>query len=153
MGKIQVSSSLVKTNKISIKKQNLGGGKISLYKKFLPNALQGLSLWLKADAGTTTVAQQYISQIVMSGAGSTFANGTYTRASGGHTSFQNQSNNSTINWTEGSNWVLEGLRNDEEENLGLYTLVIYEFNGIEFIDDMDYGDGIANLPSYSVILL
>jgi len=40
--------------KISIKKQNLGGGKISLYKKpFAPNALQGLSLWLKADAGVT----------------------------------------------------------------------------------------------------
>jgi hypothetical protein len=37
----------------SIKKQNLGGGKIQLYKKFAPNTLQGLSLWLKADAGVT----------------------------------------------------------------------------------------------------
>jgi hypothetical protein len=39
-------------NSILIKKQNLGSGKIQLY-KFLPNRLQGLSLWLKADAGVT----------------------------------------------------------------------------------------------------
>ena len=117
---------------------------------FAPTDISGLNLWLKADAGTTTVAQQYISQIVLSGAGSTFANGTYTRASGGHTSFQNQSNNSTINWLDNTNWLLEGLNNDEEENLTLYLLIIIENNGIELIDGMDYGDGIADLPSYSV---
>jgi hypothetical protein len=33
--------------------QKFYSGKISLYKKFAPNALQGLALWLKADAGVT----------------------------------------------------------------------------------------------------
>ena len=42
----------ISSGKTSIKKQNLGGGKIQLY-KFLPNRLQGLSLWLKADSGVT----------------------------------------------------------------------------------------------------
>ena len=116
---------------------------------FLPSSLGGLSLWLKADAGTTTVAQQYINQIVLSGAGSIFANGTYTRASGGHTSFQNQSNGSTINWSNDTQWTVDGLNNDEEENLSLYTIIIFENNGVETIDDIDYGDGIPDLPSYS----
>jgi hypothetical protein len=122
----------------------------SLSKTFDPKKISGLSLWLKADTGTTTVAQQYISQIVLSDAGSTFANGTYTRASGGHTSFQNLSNNSTINWESGIYWTVNGLDNDEEENLTLYYLIIIENNGIEAIDEIDYGDGIAELPTYSV---
>lgn len=117
---------------------------------FAPTDISGLALWLKADAGTTTVAQQYISQIVLSGAGSTFANGTYTRASGGHTSFQNQSNNSAINWADDTQWTVDGLSNNEEENLTLYYVIILENNGVEIIDDIDYGDGVAELPTYSV---
>lgn len=117
---------------------------------FAPTDISGLALWLKADAGTTTVAQQYISQIVLSGAGSTFANGTYTRASGGHTSFQNQSNNSAINWADDTQWTVDGLSNNEEENLTLYYVIIFENNGVEIIDDIDYGDGVAELPTYSV---
>jgi hypothetical protein len=122
----------------------------SLSKTFDPKKISGLSLWLKADTGTTTVAQQYINQIVLSNAGSTFANGTYTRASGGHTSFQNQSNGSTINWSNDTQWTVDGLDNDEEETLSLYSLIIIEYNGIEVIDEIDYMDGIPDLPSHSV---
>ena len=122
----------------------------SLSKTFDPKKISGLSLWLKADAGTTTVAQQYISQIVMSDAGSTFANGTYTRASGGHTSFENQSNGSTINWLNGTEWVVNGLDNSGEETLPLYYIAIIEINGVELIDDIYYGDGIPDIPSCSV---
>lgn len=52
MGLLKANSSLINTNKVSVQKTNLGGGKMQLY-KFLPNRLQGLSLWLKADAGVT----------------------------------------------------------------------------------------------------
>jgi len=52
--------------KISIKKQNTGGGKIELY-KFLPNLLQGLSLWLKADAGVTLSGSNVIAWADQSG--------------------------------------------------------------------------------------
>jgi hypothetical protein len=58
-----------------------------------PIPQSGLSLWLKADAGTTTSAEQFISQIIFSGAGTTTSNGTYTRASGGTTSFSGPNGN------------------------------------------------------------
>ena len=122
----------------------------SLSKIFDPKKISGLSLWLKADTGTTTVAQQYISQIVMSGAGSTFANGTYTRASGGHTTFYNNSNSSIIEWSNDTTWTLNGYDNSEDNFSTLYYIFIIESNGVELIDDMEYGDGIADLPSYSV---
>lgn len=92
------------SSKISIKKQNLGGGKISLYKRFAPNALEGLSLWLKADAGTTTVAEQFISQIILTGAGTSTSNGTYTRASGGTTSFSGPNGNSIT--LDDTSWIV-----------------------------------------------
>jgi hypothetical protein len=46
-----------------------------------------LALWLKADAGVTTTQETFISQIIVSGAGTTTSNGTYTRASGGFEQF------------------------------------------------------------------
>lgn len=52
-----------------------------------------LAIWLKADAGTTTEAEQFISQIIFSGAGTTTSDGTYTRASGGSTSFSGPNGN------------------------------------------------------------
>lgn len=59
-----------------------------------------LTLWLKADAGVTTQTQ-FISQIVLSGAGTTTSNGTYTRNSGDTTNFTSINGNS-ITWEEGS---------------------------------------------------
>jgi hypothetical protein len=53
MGKIQANSSLVKTNKNSIKKTNTGNGRLLINYIFDPKEIQGLSLWLKADAGVT----------------------------------------------------------------------------------------------------
>jgi hypothetical protein len=58
-----------------------------------PDELSGLSLWLKSDAGTTTEPEQFISQIILSGAGTTTSNGTYTRASGGTTGFTGPNGN------------------------------------------------------------
>jgi hypothetical protein len=88
-----------KNTKISIKKQNLGGGRLLLNYIFDPKEIQGLSLWLKADAGTTTEPEQFISQIILSGAGTTTSNGTYTRASGSFTEFTGPNGN-TITFDE-----------------------------------------------------
>ena len=75
---------------------------------FLPSSLGGLSLWLKADAGTTTVAEQFISQVVISGGGRSAMNGTYTRASGGDTSFvKTGDSNFEILWS-GVEWYING---------------------------------------------
>jgi hypothetical protein len=73
--------------------RKIGGGAAP----FSPADLSGLSLWLKADAGTTTEAEQFISQIIFSGAGTTTSNGTYTRASGGTTGFTGPNGN-TMNF-------------------------------------------------------
>jgi len=48
---------------------------------FTPKKLSGLSLWLKADAGVSQSQGQYVSQIVISGAGSSSFNGTYIATS------------------------------------------------------------------------
>lgn len=45
---------------------------------FSPSNIAGLSLWLKADAGVTTRAYSYISNITLSSAGESSVNGSYT---------------------------------------------------------------------------
>ena len=74
-------------------------------KEFSVKDLQGLSLWLRADAGvtTSTITPSFISQIVISGAGVSTSNGTYVRSSGGNTTFY--LNNSEI-YFSGGNWLL-----------------------------------------------
>lgn len=149
MGRLQANSSLVKTNKISIKKQNLGGGKIQLY-KFLPNVLQGLALWLKADAGTITEAEQFISQIVLSDAGTPEVDGTYTRASGGETNFS------------GSNDLSLDFQFSEPAESGgtIFTFrVFFEGNPMydikilfDEIEGMSSLDGVAPEPTASTSL-
>ena len=70
----------------------------------IPSA--GLSLWLKADAGLTTTPS--ISQVVISGGGRSAMNGTYTRASGGDTSFvKTGDSNFQIHWS-GAEWYING---------------------------------------------
>jgi hypothetical protein len=61
---------------------------------FSPADLTGLSLWLKADAGISTGnGTPFISSVIISGAGSTTSNGTYTRTSGGYTTFTKSGGN------------------------------------------------------------
>jgi hypothetical protein len=86
---------------------------------FSPTDLSGLSLWLKADAGVSTTPEQFISQIIISGAGTTTSNGTYTRASGGLTTF-NGPNGNYINNTGGAEWALfdTQLYDPDNENYG-----------------------------------
>jgi len=70
--------------------------------------LTGLSLWLKADAGVSTTPETFISQVVISGGGRSAMNGTYTRASGGETSFvKTGDSNFQIHWT-GEEWYIDG---------------------------------------------
>lgn len=118
---------------------------------FSPSNISGLSLWLKADAGVTTVATQFISQIILSGAGSTFANGTYTRATGGTTPFYNTGNNSVIVYQAGVQWNVVTLNNGENQDSSLYVVTIFELNGVEIIDDVDYLEGDAPTPGFSAV--
>ena len=73
----------------------------SLSKTFDPKKISGLSLWLKADAGTTSTT--FISEIEISGAGAGSSDGTYVRSSGGNTTFY--LNNNEI-YFSGGNWLL-----------------------------------------------
>ena len=66
MGRLQANYNSSKNNKISIKKQNLGGGRLLLNYIFDPKEIQGLSLWLKADAGITPVSP-YVPAIINNG--------------------------------------------------------------------------------------
>lgn len=56
---------------------------------FLPSTVQGLQLWLRADVGLTqdTLIVSFVNEIIISDAGESSSNGTYSRASGGITSF------------------------------------------------------------------
>jgi hypothetical protein len=75
---------------------------------FTPKKISGLSLWLKADAGVTETPETFISQVVISGGGRSVMNGTYTRASGGETSFvKTGDSNFEISWT-GVDWYITG---------------------------------------------
>lgn len=101
------------------------------HKAFSPANIAGLSLWLKADAGTTTVAEQFISQIIFSGAGTTTSNGTYTRASGGNTSFTGPNEN-TLNLNEVDEGTMYFQIFDTDFNDTTYTVGIL-YDQITFI--------------------
>jgi hypothetical protein len=81
--------------------------------------VSGLYLWLKGDAGVTTTPETYVSQIIISGAGTTTSNGTYIRASGGLTRF-NGSNGNYIYNDSGNGWALfdTQLYDPDSENYG-----------------------------------
>ena len=51
MGLLKANSSLINTNKVSVKKTNLGGGKISL-SKFDPRNISNIALWTKQGSLT-----------------------------------------------------------------------------------------------------
>jgi len=83
MGRLKANYNSSKNNKISIKKQNLGGGTLLLNYIFDPKEIQGLSLWLKADVGVTTEGgTPFISSVTLSDAGTAAVNGTYTWTGG-----------------------------------------------------------------------
>jgi hypothetical protein len=84
----------------------------------------GLSLWLKADAGVSITPETFISQVVVSGAGTTTSNGTYTRASGGFDQFTGPNGN-YIYWDEGT-WRIY----DETDGSDTYTIASYSFSGV-----------------------
>lgn len=116
-----------------------------------PIPQSGLSLWLKADAGVSTAPETFISQIVVSGAGSTESNGTYTRTSGGISTFY-------LNGTPGDNNIYfeDGYESsglnfylyDYQNNTNTYIITIKKS---EIIDSSIAG-GDAPLPTFTTTL-
>ena len=107
-----------------------------------PISFLGLALWLKADAGTTTEAEQFVNQIVLTGAIPSESSGTYTRSSGGNTNFIGPNGN-YIEYVEG------GI----EEN---YYFVLYDTELGDYTFTIlihPQGDDIVSIeprsPSYS----
>jgi hypothetical protein len=92
-------------NNISIKKQNLGGGKL-IAKQFSPKDLINLQVWLKSDAGVIleTITLSYVSQVIITESGASTSDGTYTRSSGDTTQFDGPNGN-YIYW-DGGAWII-----------------------------------------------
>ena len=113
-----------------------------------PIPASGLSLWLKADAGVTSTPEVYISQLVVSGAGTASANGTYALSADGST-YDNVDieGNSQLVADPGNyyNWILYGDAGPQYDNeyLPLYVISIQSSS----IDDMDYSYGVEPSPS------
>ena len=68
-----------------------GGGGAS------PIPQSGLALWLKVDAGISTAAETFVSQIILTNSGTPSSDGTYTRTSGGITQFTGPNGNTITN--------------------------------------------------------
>jgi hypothetical protein len=94
-----------------------------LAKQFSPKDLQGLGLWLKTDAGVTTTPETFISQVVVSGAGTTTSNGTYTRTAGGFSQFTGPNGN-IIFWD--GEWIIY----DDNEGTDTYRIDNFDFTGV-----------------------
>lgn len=74
---------------------------------FNPTSIPGLKLWYDAGQGVTETSQSYVSQIVLSGAGDSTSDGTYTRASGGFTQLNDATTGNYIVWDPNfPAWVL-----------------------------------------------
>jgi len=112
---------------------------------FSPTDLSGLSLWLKANAGVTTSAETFVSEIILTGSGTTTSDGTYTRASGGLTGFTGPNGN-TIGNSSGEEFKLY----DSTFGGDTYLLNITS-SGITYITDIETG-GDLPVPTSSVSL-
>lgn len=88
---------------------------------FSPLDISGLKLWVSADYGVTTASGSYISQIVISGCDPSSSNGTYTRASGGNSTFNY--NDNSIYFEDGVWWL-----NDFDQ-------------GLTFLNEADLDEG------------
>jgi hypothetical protein len=108
-------------------------------------------LWLKADAGVSTAPETFISQIVVSGAGTADSNGTYTRTSGGTSTFYKDG-------TPGGNNI---YFEDGYESSGLnFYLYDYQNDAITYIItikkseiiDSSIAGGDAPLPTFTTTL-
>jgi hypothetical protein len=114
---------------------------------FAPTNLAGLSLWLNADAGTTTEAEQFVNQIVLTGAIPSESSGTYTRSSGGNTNFTGPNGN-YIEYVEG------GVEEDYyfvlyDNELGDYTFTILINAQGDDIVSIEQRDPSYSYESYS----
>jgi hypothetical protein len=95
-------------------------------KQIIP--INNLALWLKADAGVTISAETFISQVVISDAGTITSNGTYIRSYGGNSVFNGPNGNYIYN-LGGTQWVLYDtqLYNPEIEEYGADSYYTEDF--------------------------
>ena len=114
---------------------------------FSPADLSGLSMWLKADAGVSTSPTQFISQIVLTGAGTTTSNGTYTRTSGGTTFFASGGANS-IGFDSYSGFEFNFLLYDDDFQDNTYSVVILNNQ----IATINVNNGASPAPTASITL-
>jgi hypothetical protein len=112
---------------------------------FSPADLSGLSLWLKADAGVTTSAETFVGQIILTGSGTPTSDGTYTRASGGNTSFMGQGGNVIENNGGEEFYLYDATAGVNTYTLFISTSSVYSIQVIE-------GQGDSPAPSSSVSL-
>jgi len=116
-----------------------------------PIPQSGLSLWLKADAGVNTAPQTFISQIVVSGAGTADSNGTYTRTSGGTSTFYKNGTPGGNNIYFEDGYESSGLNfylYDYQNDTNTYIITIKKS---EIIDSSIAG-GDAPLPTFTTTL-
>jgi hypothetical protein len=74
---------------------------------FSPASISGLKLWVRSDVGLSSTSTSYVNQIVLSGAGDSTSDGTYTRTAGGFTMLTDSSTGNFIAWDENfPAWVL-----------------------------------------------
>ena len=109
---------------------------------FSPSDLSGLSIWLKADAGITTASgTPFIGSVVITGAGTTTSNGTYTRETSGYSTYY-KSGGGYINY--GYNQTADGdVWQIFDPAVGFFTYFCYSDDLISWNRDA----GAANAPS------
>lgn len=125
------------------RRSTTGRGFTLINNTFDPSKILNLSLWLKADAGVTMGnGTPFISSVVISGAGSTTSNGTYTRTSGEYTTF-NKSGGGYLNY--GYNSTADGdvwqIFDTTLESISYYT------NDQSTFSSWIIDQGSANAPS------
>jgi hypothetical protein len=111
---------------------------------FSPTDLSNLALWLKADAGITTASgTPFIGSVVITGAGTTTSNGTYTRETSGYSTYY-KSGGGYINY--GYNPTADG------DVWQIYDSTLGSISYFCFSDDLiswNRDAGAANAPSGS----
>jgi hypothetical protein len=104
-----------------------------------PSDISGLSLWLKADAGVSTIQENFVSKIVISGSTLPESNGTFIRTSPGGYLYNTLNQDGFIFFSNG-NWYLQ------DYNLSTSTYVNYgtSLNENGWVPDQEnYGQVIA----------
>jgi hypothetical protein len=99
----------------------------------LPSDISGLSLWLKADAGVSTIQENFVSQIVISGSTLPESNGTFIRTSPGGYLYNTLNQDGFIFFNSG-NWYI----NDYNTQNVTYVNYGSSLNENGWVPDQEY---------------